>query len=281
MYERVVGPIYFRKHGMNNVAKLFSTGGSQYRYIEDVLTLDEGLAHGIAMGRNDKKDTKGVKVPPTDLFFGTDNADALKSTDDWKRAHLLPITLPFGTPELPTLSQDKQEVLKAVRHGYAAAFDILAPIAGLPFDSTTIPGERVAELLFPDGEDDVDVLNKPVKVKPSYISRDKVSGERIEDEDSKRLSFAAWVIGKREERRLAQQKIASHPDGALARTVERRSSLFHESDQYVRDDSNTLEWLETEALLAALPGFRGGRLEHIAESLLSEGRQNERELSGL
>jgi len=281
MYERVVGPIYFRKYGMNNVAKLFSTGGSQYRYIEDVLTLDEGLAHGIAMGRNDKKDTKGVKVPPTDLFFGTDNADALKSTDDWKRAHLLPITLPFGTPELPTLSQDKQEVLKAVRHGYAAAFDILAPIAGLPFDSTTIPGERVAELLFPDGEDDVDVLNKPVKVKPSYISRDKVSGERIEDEDSKRLSFAAWVIGKREERRLAQQKIASHPDGALARTVERRSSLFHESDQYVRDDSNTLEWLETEALLAALPGFRGGRLEHIAESLLSEGRQNERELSGL
>lgn len=35
MYERAVGPIYFRKHGMNQVAKLFSSGGSQYRYIED------------------------------------------------------------------------------------------------------------------------------------------------------------------------------------------------------------------------------------------------------
>ena len=119
LYERVVGPIYFRKHGMQNVAKLFSSGGSQYRYIEDVLTLNEGLAHGIAMGKNESEyfHPQGVKVPPTKLFYGTEKTEEL-SMKEWRRAHLLPITLPIGTPELPTLSQDRDDVLKAVRHGY-------------------------------------------------------------------------------------------------------------------------------------------------------------------
>jgi hypothetical protein len=104
---------------MNNVAKLFSSGGSQYRYIEDVLTLNEGLAQGISIARNDTQfaHPKGVKVPPTALLFGTDKPDEV-SIDAWKRAHLLPISLPIGTPELPTLSQDREEVLRAVRHGY-------------------------------------------------------------------------------------------------------------------------------------------------------------------
>ena len=117
LYERVIGPIYFRKHGMQNVAKLFSSGGSQYRYIEDVLTLNEGLAHGIA-GRNESQffHPQGVKVPPTKLFYGSGIEDV--SMKEWKRAHLLPITLPIGTPELPTLSQDRNDVLQAVRHGY-------------------------------------------------------------------------------------------------------------------------------------------------------------------
>ena len=110
LYEQVIGPIYFRKHGMNNVAKLFSSGGSQYRYIEDVLTLNEGLTQGVATGIP-------VKVPPTKLLFGTEEAEEV-SIDEWKSAHLLPIALPFGTPELPTLSQDREQVLKAVRHGY-------------------------------------------------------------------------------------------------------------------------------------------------------------------
>jgi len=265
MYERVVGPIYFRKHGMNQVAKLFSSGGSQYIYCEDVLTLNEGLARGISMGLNDTASvgdeySKGVKVPPRKLFFGNDKTESPVDTDDWKRAHLLPITLPFGTPELPPLSQDKNEVLRAVRNGYATAFDVLAPIAGLPFDSS-IQGEKVAELLFPDG-DDIDILNKPVKVKPSLIGED-------EEETKRRSSFAAWIRGKREAKRKAKDEIILHPDGALARRINRRTSSFHETDQYVRDGSNTLEYIETEALLASLPGFRGGRLDHIADNLLA------------
>ena len=257
IYERVVAPLYFRKHGMIQVANLFSSGGSQYRYIEDMMTLNAGLSHGILMGQN--QSSVGVKVPPTKLFYGTDMPDSVKDTD-WRRAHLLPITLPFGSPELPTLCQGKDEVIRAVRDGYAAAFDVLAPIAGLPFDCKTISGEKVAKILFPDGDDDISVL-KPVKIKSSYI------GEG--DEEAKRISFAAWITTKREARRKSKDEIVSHPDGILARRVQRRTSLFHETDQYVRDGSDTLEYIETEALLAALPGFRGGRLDHIADNLLA------------
>jgi hypothetical protein len=157
----------------------------------------------------------------------------------------------------------------------AAAFDVLAPIAGLPFDSKSIAGERVAEILFPDGEDDVDILRKPVKIKPSYIGNAK--DEEVIKEIRKRERFAAWVTGKREAKRKAQEEVASHPQGALAQMIQRRAAGYHESDQYVRDRDNTLEWLETEALLAALPGFRNGKLDHIAESLLAnEERKKEK-----
>ena len=152
----------------------------------------------------------------------------------------------------------------------AAAFDVLAPVAGLPFDSKTVPGERVAEILFPGGDDDVEVLNQPVKIKPAYIGEGEVIKEL-----RKRERFAAWITGKREAKRKAQEEIASHPQGALAQMIQRRSSKYHESDQYVRDSSNTLEWLETEALLAALPGFRNGKLDHIAESLLAKEEQKQ------
>ncbi|KAL3806175.1 hypothetical protein ACHAXA_000691 [Cyclostephanos tholiformis] len=208
MYERIVAPLYFRKHGISQVAKLFSSGGSQYRYVEDILTLNAGLSHGITIGRNqsmvDDDFSRGVKIPPTKLLCGTDTTDNVKVAD-WRRAHLLPINLPFGSPELPPLCQDKDEVIRAVRDGYAAAFDVIAPIAGLPFDSKVISGEMVAKILFPDGDDDISVLDKPVKVKSSYI------GEG--DEEAKRLSFAAWITKKRKARRKAKDDcLASRRD---------------------------------------------------------------------
>ncbi|KAL7455521.1 hypothetical protein ACHAWC_007061 [Mediolabrus comicus] len=268
MYEKIVAPIYFRQNGMKQVARWFASGGSQYRYIEDILTLEEGLARGIPLGQDAttvKDYLHGVKIPPTKILYGADDAEPV-AVDDWKRAHLLPITLPFGTPELPALSQDKDEVILAVRHGYASAFDVLAPIAGLPFDPTVITGEMVAELLFPMGPDDVDVLDKRVKIKSSYIGKNKDENE----EEMKRRSFAAWITRKREAKRKVQEEMASHPDGLLARQAKRR---YHESDQYLRDGSNTLEYIEMEALLAALPGFSGGRLDHISENL-KKGKNN-------
>jgi hypothetical protein len=106
-----------------------------------------------------------------------------------------------------------------------------------------------------------------VKIKSSYIGE----GE----EETKRRSFAAWVTRKREAKRKDKDEITSHPDGILARRLQLKSSSFHETDQYVRDGSNTLEYIETEALLAALPGFRGGRLDHIADNLLDERKRRQ------
>ncbi len=106
----------------------------------------------------------------------------------------------------------------------------------------------MAKILFPVGEGYVSVL-KPVKIKSSYI------GEG--DEKATRISFAVWIATKSEARCNAKDEIASHPDGILARRVWRRTSLFHETDQYVRDGSEILEYIKTEALLAALSGFCG------------------------
>lgn len=258
LYERVVAPLYFRKHGLNQVANLFASGKSQYRYIEDVLTLNAGLAHGIEVGKQNRSSSShGIKIPSSNITY-----DYTTDIDDRKRAQLLPITLPYGNPELPTLCQDKNEVIQAVRDGYAAAFDILAPIAILPFDSRTIPGAKVAKILFPDADDDnIAVLDKPVKIRSSYIG---------EDEEAKRISFSAWVARKRDSmRKSMDEKLFSHPDEILKRQLQRGVFIPHETNQ-----SNTLEENEVKALLAALPGFRGGRLDHIAESLLSRKRQS-------
>ena len=69
--------------------------------------------------------------------------------------------------------QDKNDVIQAVSDGYAAAFDILAPMAVLPFDSRTITGTKVAKILFPDADDDIAVLDKPVKIRSSYIGEEQ------------------------------------------------------------------------------------------------------------
>jgi hypothetical protein len=143
--------------------------------------------------------------------------------------------------------QDKNDVIQAVSDGYAAAFDILAPMAVLPFDSRTITGAKVAKILFPDADDDIAVLDKPVKIRSSYIG---------EVEEAERISFSSWVAKKREARRRSMDEKFLHSDGMLDPQLQR---VFRN---------------ETKALLAALPGFRGGRLDHIAESLLSRKRQS-------
>lgn len=109
-------------------------------------------------------------------------------------------------------------------------------------------------------DDDIEVLKKPKRMKPSYIGdyNDGNGGEKEEEERNKQRSFAAWIRKKRKARQRTRDEIASYPDGALARSARRRASSFHETDQYVRDGGDTLEYIETEALLALLPGFRGG-----------------------
>jgi len=143
VYERGVAPLYFHSHVEPEVARFFKQGGQQYIYAEDLLTLEEG-----------KRDTSGlgVQVPPPTILYGVEKDEATARTalerDNWKRAHLLPLKVPVGTPELATLEQEQTVVVEAVRGGFAAAFDLLAPVVGLKTDES-LTGSNVAELVFP------------------------------------------------------------------------------------------------------------------------------------
>jgi len=176
LYEKIVAPMYFRSHGLPHVGNYVKNGGQQYRYIEDVLTLQEGYKAGLAHKSNGD-DNGLIPVPPTKVLYGID-ADDVSSADtdvtQWKRAHLFPIVTPKETSELQTLDQGKKNVIDAVKSGYAAAFDALAPIVGINLDSK-MNGMRVAELLFPFVNGKMQRNNKLIDLILSTASRDEAS----------------------------------------------------------------------------------------------------------
>lgn len=160
-YEKIVAPVYFRLNGLPQVGEFFEKGGSQYRYVEDIMTLDEGLVQGC-----NSIISKPVKVPPTDIVYGTVDDNSISvDQESWSEAFLLPVTCKAGTREMPTLSQEKEQVVNAVRDGFVAAFDMLAPIVDLPFDPKAVDSRLLAEMIFPlsDDSDVKDVLANPVR----------------------------------------------------------------------------------------------------------------------
>jgi predicted patatin/cPLA2 family phospholipase len=134
MYENTFAPQYFQEHNEPEVAEFFKQGGQQYVYLEDHLTLEEG-----------RVTNNRVLIPPKGLNYAVKNPHN-KDRSTWKEAYVFPLTVPHGTPELPTLEQNPSKVLEAVRGGFAAAFDLLAPAIGI----TTIDGKTAAELTFPE-----------------------------------------------------------------------------------------------------------------------------------
>lgn len=141
VYEQGVAPLYFRSNGLPEVAKFFEKGGQQFVYAEDLLTLEQGK-----LATSSK-----VLVPPPKIFHGADQTASLRQGiadrhENWKQGHLFPLKVPETTPELAPLEQDKDAVLKAVQGGFAAAFDILAPVVGLDLEMT---GMEVSQLVFP------------------------------------------------------------------------------------------------------------------------------------
>jgi predicted patatin/cPLA2 family phospholipase len=134
IYETTVAPLYFQSHGEPGVAEFFRRGGQQYIYLEDHLTLEEG-----------RLSNEAVPIPPsTEIHYGVDGIDR-GDRETWKKAHVFPMVVPHGTPELKTLEQDAQVIIEAVRGGFAAAFDLLAPAIGLD----VIDSKWAAELVFP------------------------------------------------------------------------------------------------------------------------------------
>ncbi len=253
VYEKGVAPIYFRSHGEEQVARFFEKGGQQYIYLEDILTLEEGRLEGVKSGGH------GVAVPPTTILYGVEKDDVVSdlaaNRDSWKRAHLLPVTVPKGTPELPTLEQRQEAVVEAVRGGFAAAFDLLAPAAGLDLESG-MTGERVAKLVFPtQAIDSVDfVLQEQVSVRGHSI-------DALYDEPKRRRRKRLAI--KNLGRRLAKGGLR------LAKPF-RRQSVSPVPDMLLDTDTETLERChreDAEALLGLLPGIQNGNLPPISEGL--------------
>ena len=142
LYERAVAPFYFRSNGVNTVAEFFEKGGQQYLYAEDVLTCDDGSGSSEA-----------IPIPPAKVLYAAPDVNRVtaedKKRENWRRAHLLPITVPADVPELSTLSQDRDDIIAGMREGFAAAYDALAPVVGLEASGN---GMKVAELVFPDAD---------------------------------------------------------------------------------------------------------------------------------
>lgn len=250
VYEKAVAPLYFRSHGQEETARFFEKGGQQYIYLEDILTLEQGRQEGL-----EKTGGDGIQVPPTTILYGVQEDDNVKemarNRDSWKKAHLLPITVPKGTPELPTLEQGQDQVLEAVRGGFAVAFDLLAPAAGLELEEG-MTGERVAKLVFPkqDIQSVEDILGEQVSVQGSSIDS---TGYRRR----KRKRLAIKNLGRRLatpfRRRRRRSTVPVIPDPLLAVDTPLNQERCHRQD--------------AQALLGLLPGIQNGGLPPISEGL--------------
>lgn len=236
VYELGVAPIYFRSHGEKEVARFFEKGGQQYIYAEDLLTLEEG-----------KRSREPVVVPPPRVLYGVDpDTESMRLATDrkrWNKAHLLPLKVPLGTPELATLEQDREEVLKAVRGGFAVAFDLLAPAIGLEIDED-LTGLDIAKVIFPESSihNETEILEKQVTL----------AGDEIQ--------VPVALSQKRTKRRRAKE--------VVVRLVKlfRRSKKENDTALPLSEVANSSDDA-VQQLLEALPGLKNGKLKHFAQNI--------------
>jgi len=225
---------------MPQCAEFFKKGGQQYIYAEDYLTLDEGFTAG--------KD--GILIPPPNLLYGIQHDEEtlhMKDRSSWKRAHVLPVVVPEGNTEHPVLSVDRKKVLHAVRQGFSAAFDMLAPISGVQFEEH-LTGDRVAQLIFtsslPPAED---VLDQQVRVPGDTILNEAdMFPYPCQTSDKKRIGM------------LLQHAETKRRSGML----EEESARINESVLNTHEDST-----DATELLNMLPGFQAGKMGCLSQGL--------------
>lgn len=265
-YEKTVSPLYFNKHGFPEVSRYFARGGQQYRYLEDIMTLDEGRNNQPTKGGHEN----GVRVPPTDILYGVDDeGTSLKRAGDvksWKRAHLLPIVVPEHKEEMQVLENSHDEVLKAVRDGFAAAFDMLAPVAGLELDQR-LSGDRVAELVFPNRE----------VLKTNLLERVVVGGDPIFSSISKDDEPPTGRIRKRKWLNNVSASLWSPPQGEkmdLDNGTTNGSSIHADGEMFLTETCEQ----DAARLLSSLPGLQAGKFSTLAlglELISNRGRGKE------
>lgn len=266
-----MAPLYFRSHGVNTVAEFFERGGQQYLYAEDVLTLDEGL------------DSKGpIKIPPASVLYASPNnyedVELLlekKDRDNWREAHLLPITVAADVPELSTLSQDREDILAGMRSGFAAAFDVLAPVVGIKTVPGSLDGRRVAELVFSEvngSATDDSVLYNQFELPGEKLGRGRETERRGFDVTVKSGSGTPPIAADGPFQTQGQKKrfFTWISPGALFRRNrqidgEERSTL--PSPPSLQSSHISYPVKEAAFLLSALPGVKLGSLPMVAERL--------------
>jgi hypothetical protein len=208
-YEKQVAPLYFDQHGLPQVSKYFEQGGQQYRYLEDVLTLEEAK----------RSLSEKVPVPPTKILYGDTYASATivekdKDPSTWKKAHMLPITVPSHKKELPTLENGQEDVLRAVRDGFSAAFDVLAPLVS-ELQNLDLTGDKVAELVFPTKVlSEKEVMKQQIIFQGDYIENPSLLQQEQEDDeysildDSEATSSSELLkMNKRKQIRMWMKKL--------------------------------------------------------------------------
>jgi hypothetical protein len=281
VYETAIAPLYFKSQGEPEVAEFFARGGQQYLYLEDMLTLEQGKVAGI-------KQEGPIPVPPAKILYGVDednvtNEYSTQRDEKWNKAHLLPLKVPLGTPELATLEQGKEEVREAVQGGFAAAFDLLAPAIGINTHGD-VTGQEIAKLIFPEqaGLLDEVILHEQKRVLgDAIIHREETA--ILEDDAS--AAGEATPSGRRREKRRKRDifvRNARRVLRILARNKRQRKALTDEEVQLeqkadafeeINDKGADLalttgrDKQNAEQLLNSLPGIQSGRLSQLTVGL--------------
>lgn len=236
IYETGVAPLYFHSHDQPEVAEFFESGGQQYLYAEDLLVMEQAKSRKVFSA--DQERTQRVMIPPPEILYGvpqTRESRALASNrrNRWKRAHLMPIRVPKGHKELPTLEQNKDAVLEAVRGGFATAFDALSSIVGLDH----IEGAEAAKLVFPQEEKSSG--GRQILEHTMHVQGEAISPLASNETGSDLFGFSKGI----------RCGFEDHSSNSLLRVNE--ENVSHQS------------------LLARLPGFQGGRFGHLSRGLRS------------
>ena len=263
IYEKRVAPLYFNSNNFSQVSNFFEKGGQQYLYVEDYLTLEEGKNSAIG--------SKGILVPPNKLLYGVELNNSSKKLiqerhSKWKRAHLLPIAVPKGVKELSVLSVDRDEVVDALRDGFAAAFDLLVGFSNIDFKG--MDGKLVAELLFPLMDVADDVLKNPVyTLGEPILSKSDNSIKRDNETPVKiRMKIPKWV-SKTGQLTFRINEGAQETNGNSA---VQSNSIGDESLDTIPqlNITNPCKKQQASLLLALLPGTQEGKMPCVRKGLL-------------
>jgi hypothetical protein len=258
VYERGVANWYFEAHGEAQLATFFANGGQQYIYAEDLLTLDLGKQAGLGPSRirngvgemavpsDDRDAAHGVAIPPPHVLYGVESRNARAEylathRDEWQRAHICPVQVPAECQELSTMAQERDAVGTAIREGFAAAFDLLAPVAGVSLPDG-LTGTDVAHLVFPlDAKLDEKVLEQQLRIKGDCIPFNAEEEDltcRVPQHEPSKSDKCIGGIGLK--------SLQPQPQTCQVRETRRRHA---------------------EHLLNVLPGFACGRMAHLAARL--------------